>query len=241
LQQPKIYTLGKAANVLLFVFILVITVGCKSQPVTNDYILTNSERVICDSLQIDSVIIKIIRKFNTNAIERFHYSLGKSYENGIETESDPIFLQGLVFSEINSKSYELVFRLKESFAKKGYCIFMLENNFNIGNKLDNIAVLKTTDKFEILKSIGTDGINFDITNDSLISLIKDFDKKYSLELIGASGDWCEFIIHKEPKDWTQFAKEVYKVCPDVVDQGTDTIKELANEMQRSKRLYFWWD
>ena len=93
----------------------------------------------------------------------------------------------------------------------------------------------------MLKQIATDGINWDITNDSLISIIKTFDKKYSLELIGASGDWCEFIIHKEPKSWTRFAKEVYKVCPDVVDQGAGTVQALADEMQRTKRLYFWWD
>lgn len=231
-------------NILLICF-LVITLavyfGCKSRQISSDYILTENERFVCDSLHIDPAIIKSIRIYNSNKIERFHYSLGKTIENGIESESDPIFLQGLVFGEKNSKSYELIFTLKDSFAKKGYSIFMLENNFNIGNKLDNIAVLRTTNKFDILKSIGTDGINYNINSDSLISIIKEFDNKYSLELIGASGDWCEFIIHKEPKDWTQFAKEVYKVCPDVVDQGTNTINELANEMKLSKRLYFWWD
>ncbi len=72
----------------------------------------------------------------------------------------------------------------------------------------------------MLKQIGTDGINFDITNDSLISIIKQFDKKYSLELIGASGDWCKIIIHNEPKSWMEFAKKFMKVCPDVVDQGS---------------------
>lgn len=75
----------------------------------------------------------------------------------------------------------------------------------------------------------------------LITIIKDFDKKYSLELIGASGDWCEFIIHNEPGSWNEFAKEVYTVCPDVVDQGAGDIEKLANEMKRTRRLYFWWD
>lgn len=89
--------------------------------------------------------------------------------------------------------------------------------------------------------MGTDGINHDITNDSLITLVKNFDKKYSLELIAASGDWCEFIIHNEPESWMQMANEVYKVCPDVVDQGTDTVQALADELKKTKRLYFWWD
>jgi len=220
---------------------LTFTIGCKSQPDKKGYLLTSDEKTICDTLQLDTAIIKDIRLFNKNKIEPFHYSLGKFITKDGEIESDPIFLKGLVFTEANSKSYDLVFSLKDKFKEKGYSIFLLENNFNFDNKLDNIGVLKTTDKYTVLKQIATDGINWDITNDSLISIIKTFDKKYSLELIGASGDWCEFIIHKEPKSWTQFANEVYKVCPDVVDQGAGTVQALADEMQRTKRLYFWWD
>jgi len=217
------------------------TIGCKSQPVANNYLLTSDEKTICDTLQIDTSIIKDIRQFNTNKVEPFHYSLGKFITKDGEIESDPIFLKGLVFMEKNAKSYDLVFSLKDKFKEKGYSIFLLENNFNINNKLDNIGILKTTDKYTILKQVATDGINWDITNDSLISIIKTFDKKYSLELIGASGDWCEFIIHKDPKSWTQFANEVYKVCPDVVEQGAGTVQALADEMKKTKRLYFWWD
>jgi hypothetical protein len=229
------------ANILFFTTILTIALGCKSQPVSKEYILTRGERIICDTLQIDTTIVKDIREFNSNKLESFHYSLSKIITKDSEIEADPIFLQGLVFTETNSKSYELVFSLKDKFRKKGYSIFLLENNFNIDNKPDDIGVLKTTDKYTILKQIATDGINYEITNDSLISIIKSFDEKYSLELIGAAGDWCEFIIHNEPKSWAQFANEVYKVCPDVVDQGTSTVQALADEMKRTKRLYFWWD
>jgi hypothetical protein len=227
--------------ILYLLTALTFSFGCKSQPTDKGYVLTQSEKTICDTLQIDTTIIKGIRQFSANKIEPFHYSLGKTITKDGEFESDPIFLKGVVFSETNSKSYDLVFSLKDKFKEKGYIIFLLENNFNFDNKLDNIGVLKTTDKFTILKQIATDGINWDITNDSLISIIKTFDKKYSLELIGASGDWCEFLIHNEPKNWTQFAKEVYKVCPDVVDQGTGTVEALALEMKKTRRLYFWWD
>lgn len=226
---------------LLTTLALTITFGCKSQITDKGYVLTNEEKTICDTLLIDTTIIKDIREFSTNKIEPFHYSLSKIITKDSETEADPIFLKGLVFAETNSKSDDIVLSLKDKFKEKGYSIFLLENNFNIGNKLDNIGVLKTTDKYTILKQIATDGINWDITNDSLISIIKTFDKKYSLELIGASGDWCEFIIHNEPKNWTQFAKEVYRVCPDVVDQGAGTVQALADEMKKTKRLYFWWD
>lgn len=203
--------------------------------------LTSEEKAICDSLKLDISVIKDIRLFNTNKVEPFHYSLGKFITKDGEVESDPVFLQGLVFKEQNSKSYDLVLSLKDKLKEKGYSIFVLENNFNIDNKPDNIGLLKTTDKYTVLRQIGTDGINWDITNDSLISIIRKFDKKYSLELIGASGDWCEFIIHKDPANWIQFAKDIYRICPDVVDQGAGTVQALADEIKRTKRLYLWWD
>lgn len=230
-------------KIQLFITIIVLSsfYGCNSKVVSQSYTLTEREKKICDSLQMDTTIIQDIRSMNTNKIEPFHYSLSKEFVGGKELESEPIHLKGIVFGEQNSKSYDVVFNLKDKLKQKGYTIFLLENNFNIDEKLDNIGVLKTTDKFTVLKQIATDGINYDITNDSLISIIKQFDNKYSLELIGASGDWCEFLINKEPMDWMTFAKEVYKVCPDDVDQGTGTIEALADEMKKTKRLYFWWD
>jgi uncharacterized protein DUF4253 len=117
----------------------------------------------------------------------------------------------------------------------------LENHFGIKNEPDIIGVLKTTDKYEILKKVDTNGINWDIDNDSLLKIIRTFDVKYDLQLIAANGESCEFVIRKNPTDWLEFAKEVYKVCPDVVDQGTGTVESLANEMKISNRLYFWWD
>ncbi|HXB41671.1 MAG TPA: DUF4253 domain-containing protein [Bacteroidia bacterium] len=199
------------------------------------------EKVICNNLNVDSAIIPEIRNYTSNKIERFHYSLSKMYEAGKETEVDPIYLKGLVLQEKNSESYNLVLNLKPVLKNKGYSVFLLENNFDIDHKNDLLGILKTIDKYEVLKQIGTNGGNYDITNDSLLKVIRVFDEKYQLDLIGASGDWCEFIIQSEPTNWFEFAGEVYKVCPDVVDQGTGTKEALAEEMKKTKRLYFWWD
>lgn len=228
-------------NLLFTVIISTLALSCKSQTVSKEYILTKDEKVICDTLQIDSTIIKDIREFNRNKIEPFHYSPSKIITKDSDIEEESIYLKGILFFEDESRSYDLVFYLKDKFREKGYTIFRWEDIFSVSSGGNNVAVLKTTDKYNVLKQIQTDGINYGITNDSLISIIRTFDNKYSLELIGASGEWCEFVIHREPKDWIQFAKEVYKVCPDVVDQGTNTIEALAEEMKRTKVLYLWWD
>jgi hypothetical protein len=106
---------------------------------------------------------------------------------------------------------------------------------------DILGILKTADNYQILKQVQTDGINWEINNDSLLNLVKTFDNKYSLDLVGASSDWCEFKINKEPQNWLTLAKEAYKVCSDIVDQGFGTVAKLAVEIKQTKRLYFWWD
>lgn len=203
--------------------------------------LSEYEKNICDSLEIDTFIVAEIRKMNTQKIEPFHYSLGKYYENDKWIEANPIRHNGLVVYEENSASYNLVLSLKDKFTSKGYSIFLLENNFGIKGELDMIGILKTTDKFEVLSIVHTDGINYDIDNDSLISIIRHLDNKYSLDLIGASGDWCEFVIKQEPDSWQALAQEAYKICPDIVEQGTGTVKALEDELKRTGTLYFWWD
>ncbi|MGN7785135.1 DUF4253 domain-containing protein [Niabella sp. 22666] len=156
-------------------------------------------------------------------------------------DTDSVFLKGIIFPETNEKAYNVVFNLKNLMQKKGYTIFLANNNFNYEHQPDYIGVLKTKDQYKVLQQIKTDGINFNITNDSLITIIRNFDKELKLELIGAADDWCEFVIHKAPSSWLNLSQDVYKVCPDVVEQGSGSIEALANEMQRSGRLYLWWD
>jgi hypothetical protein len=33
---------------------------------------------------------------------------------------------------------------------------------------------------------------------------------------------------------------MYQFCPDIVDQGVDTVSKLAQELKKGS-LYFWWD
>lgn len=202
------------------------------------YELTEQERQLCDSLNIDYEIVKELRTINASTLKPFHDWL--SYEHQ-RMELGPIDLDGLVFAENYSKAFETVFALKEKFKLKDYSIFLLEKNYGNKGRPDLLTILKTTDKYAILNQIQTNGINYGIDTDSLITIIRGFDEKYSLELIGASMDWCEFIVNNPNTDWEKLANETYAVCPDVVSQGTGSIEALIYELKKDKRLYFWWD
>jgi hypothetical protein len=228
-------------TIILF-FIILLAASCGSQSTKSKDNLSQNERHLCDSLKIDTTIVADLRQHSAAILEPFHYSLGRQINtDGTETELDPIHLQGLVFKETAENTENLLEKLQGNFKTKGYSLFTIDRNYGISDKPDAMAILKTTDKYEILSQIKTDGINYDIDTDSLIKIIRTFDNKYSLDLVGASGDWCEFKIEKEPADWLTFAKEAYEVCPDIVDQGSGSVEALADEMKKTKRLYFWWD
>jgi hypothetical protein len=46
---------------------------------------------------------------------------------------------------------------------------------------------------------------------------------------------------KPVKKPAALAKRMYDFCPDIVDQGVGDVKELAAELKRTGKLYFWWD
>ena len=225
----------------ILIFSSVLAFGCNSQTTINKSILTERERYLCDSLKLDSMIISGLRTQTDSSVAPFPMNLEMLLDKDIDSDANRKQFQGFIFNASNSTSNNIVINLYGDFKKKGYTIFFLDRNFGISKKPDILGILKTTDKYQILKQVQTDGINWEIDNDSLLNVIKKFDKKYSLDLIGASGDWCEFKINKEPQNWLTLAKEAYKVCPDIVDQGSETVEKLAAEMKQTKRLYFWWD
>jgi hypothetical protein len=224
-----------------YFFFLLMLVACKVPTRPSITILTSQEKFYCDSLNIDSTIVLKLRTQTDSAIIPFPTDLQFVLDKDMDVDSNGKKINGFILNANNSNSDKIITELHGDFLKSGYTIFYLNRNFGIGNKSNNIGILKTTDKYQILSQVQTDGINWGIDTDSLINLIKVFDQKYSLQLIGASGDWCEFIINKEPENWMTLANEAYKVCPDIVDQGSQTIEKLTAEMKQTKRLYFWWD
>lgn len=45
----------------------------------------------------------------------------------------------------------------------------------------------------------------------------------------------------KPADLEGFAQEVYRFCPDIVDQGTGSVSGLEDEVGKTQTLFLWWD
>src|SRR5262249_12702507 len=119
-----------------------------------------------------------------------------------------------------------------------YTAYLYDEGF--GRKPDRIAVVKGLDEYGYLDVAGTDGINHGLDHAQVVERYRAWDSAYGLALVGAGQDWLEAAITTPPSDWLAFAKEVYAFCPDVVDQGTNSVDELARTLRESRTLYLWW-
>ena len=87
----------------------------------------------------------------------------------------------------------------------------------------------------------TDGDDYDISNQDVIERLKEweinspFDIHRSRQRLG--GDRIQDLT----KGLEAFIEEVYDFCPDAVDQGPGSIAELVKEIQKTKKLFLWWD
>ena len=93
-------------------------------------------------------------------------------------------------SKINA--VQIIKNIRTLARKSGCEVFISEENFI--DKTINLAIARNRNKWDIIKWQQTEGINYQIDNDSIISILRNLDKRIGLEIIGSDYDWCELEI-----------------------------------------------
>ena len=77
-----------------------------------------------------------------------------------------------------------------------------------------------------------------------VAIFKRWHEQYGAEIACVTGDVIECTISRPPankQDAMTLAKEQYVFCPDIVDQGVETIENLGATLLNAPVWYFWWD
>lgn len=104
-----------------------------------------------------------------------------------------------------------------------------------------LLALPTADPFQSLLVMGTQGVNCEVTVAQLIDWLKQLEKKQPFRLLAVGHDLIEGRFLTPLQEVETLAEEMAAICPDIVDQGTLTVEELAEELLQSQRLFLWWD
>ncbi|HVZ38316.1 MAG TPA: DUF4253 domain-containing protein [Candidatus Kapabacteria bacterium] len=68
--------------------------------------------------------------------------------------------------------------------------------------------------------------------------------RHGAEVVCVTADIVQCIVERPPHDRPAaltLAHEQYLYCADIVEQGTETVGQLADTLVRSPYWYFWWD
>ncbi len=204
--------------------------------------LTAADQQLINEVGFDPDILLKIRSYTDSA---FALSMGNPENKFLFIDSINYIefkkkeLKGLVLNSNTDKASRIVNKLENGFKRKGYMIYL--SGLNYGFSPDKVTLLQTNDKFDLLRFEGTSGLNYDLYIEDIINQLKVWDIVYDLDFIAVGNDFIEAELSRLPKDLSAFCNELYRFCPDVVEQGTGTIEALEIEIVNSHKLFLWWD
>jgi hypothetical protein len=106
---------------------------------------------------------------------------------------------------------------------------------------EEIVVASGNSQFDILRVAQSDAVNYGMVTEDLIKKLSDYDRAYGIDIFHAETDTIEFRFSKLPGDMRGFCEDLYKFCPDIVDQGVGSVEGLENEIRRTQEVFLWWD
>jgi len=160
---------------------------------------------------------------------------------GTDSVGDSLRTEGFAVSVSSARAERLVAGARPRFLEKGFYLFRSEQHFGIAGQSDRVALFPRGDRYEILRLMGTNGWNYDIGPDSIVAWLKALERDHPFVLTGMGFDWVEGRFRSAIRDADALARRFYAFCPDVVEQGTETVDALARDLRESQQLYCWWD
>lgn len=200
-----------------------------AQPSFSTDILTDTEKQLCKNanlLEEDGLLLKKLTQRPIDVLK---------FENEYSEIEKPDAISSLTSKE-NAK--KIVLENLDDFKKQGKYIFIFgiaNNNYIVG------LTGATSDPYKLMELAETNGINYNIETKHIIEKYKKWDKEFGIIPWGIGFDFCECKIKNSNIDFKKLAQEIYEFCPNVVDQGTETVDALEEEIKRTGTVYLWWD
>lgn len=147
----------------------------------------------------------------------------------------------IIYFNVDINEAEKIYQeLRESLDDNRYQVFLTGVPMDEDSS-QKMCLLKSNDKYESLRAFGTNGGNYGIDTEILIKRLKKWDSLYKIDIVGVDVDWVCISLKNLPNDINKFSEEVYRFCPDVVEQGVGSMEELKKYIKESKEIFLWWD
>lgn len=215
--------------------------NCELGKKSNNQSIAKRDNLNKNGLELDdNIILKIEHETNKKS-EPFKREVWKYYK---DKEEEKYFLDtGIVFKFIDeNKAHKIFNKFYDKVISSGNYIFLTNLNFDESyNSYYDIVIINYSDPFKIIRLIGTDGINYDLYNNDIVKKLKEWDKQVNFKVAVIDAARIHAYMQKLPEDISKFTDEVYKFCPDVIDQGYESMNEMVKDYNNNKYFWLWWD
>ena len=88
-------------------------------------------------------------------------------------------------------------------------------------------------KFDVLNEKGTNGGNYDVSTDTIIEKLKQWDSNYGIEISEVEHNSLLVTFKSLPDDLVVLTNEIYEFCPDVIDQHFGSMDEMVDMVEET--------
>ncbi|WP_055076206.1 DUF4253 domain-containing protein [Pseudanabaena sp. 'Roaring Creek'] len=91
------------------------------------------------------------------------------------------------------------------------------------------------DKYQVLRDKSTNAPNYDLETEDIIKWLSKWDAQYGISIDNVEEDALDIFFLNLPEDLTELSIDIYKLCPDIIDQHFGCIGDLLEEMEASEQ------
>jgi len=130
--------------------------------------------------------------------------------------------------------------VQNQFLAKGCYVFA--SSRNLFDRLpERLTIFPTTDKYEAIAAMGTNGCNYDIGTGYVLQWLQELEAKQPFVITYIRYDSLGLRFLSPLEDVEYWADEMYEFCPDIIDQGVMERENLIKLLNTSDCITFWWD
>lgn len=179
--------------------------------------------------------------FSKSAASAEFKSILREVEKLCATKPEPLGdLEGsFSFAVTRADAEKLLADHHQRLLQKGAYLFRHHRDYH--DLQDKLGLLPTREWSDLIRAFQTNGANFDLMPADIIAWMQKLSARQPFIITGVSWDWLEGRFTSPVKDSRKLAHQMYEFCPDIVDQGIGSVKNLAQALEKDGYFFFWWD
>lgn len=108
----------------------------------------------------------------------------------------------------------------------------------------DLLLVPARDGWEVPAQFNWQAVNYDLGAPEHVAILRSWHDRLGADLIGMSRDRIELHLDTPITDHValeEICREHYLYCPDVIDQGCETMGALVADREGNRFWWFWWD